>query len=94
MVKFPLKQIAGVAIEYLSNLADLAAPDAPTPEQIENVKGYVVPVYALAKTQGNKLVNSSENDLDDQVLDELVEICENVAKKYDFTLDATQIPLT
>jgi hypothetical protein len=93
-MQFPIKTIAKTLIEYLSNLVGLAIPGSVTPEQAKNVQNYVTPVYAAAKTIGNTLVNSSANDLDDEVLEELVQICENVAEKYGFELDATAIPLT
>lgn len=88
---FKLSSIIKAAIGAISNGLDLIAPDEMTLEQKESWQKIVGSTYAVAKNFGPKLVLSTENDLDDAVLNEMIEICENAAAKYDLKLDPTLI---
>lgn len=88
---FNLKDIIKAAIRAISNALQMVAPDEITPEEKAAWQKYVGGVYALAKNFGPDLVKASENDLDDEVLNELLEVCELAANKYGFQLDPTQL---
>jgi len=88
----PLKGMLELLIGYLSNLLELIAPGEITPEAKAQLQKFIPPVYALAKSFGVPLVNSTENDLDNVTLNEFVEICEIAAKKYGIELNAVVLP--
>ena len=90
MAMFDLKSIIKAAIKSISTGLQLIAPDEITDEERDKWQKYVGSAYALAVNFGPDLVAGSENDLDDIVLEELLEICELAAQKYNLDLDPTQ----
>ena len=91
MAIFNLSSVIKALIDAISKALEMIAPDQITPEEKAMWQKYVGPVYALAKNLGPGLVESTENDVDDAVLNELIEVCELAATKYGFTLDPTEL---
>ena len=86
-MKLPLGGMLSLGIGYLSNLVDVVSPDELTGETRKTVQKAVGTIYAAAKNWGPDAVASTENDLDDKVLTEAIEICQEVAIKYDLQLN-------
>lgn len=86
-MKLPLGGMLKLGVGYLSNLVDTVSPDELTGERRKTVQKAVGTIYAGAKNWGPDLVAGTENDLDDQILKEAIEICEQVAIKYDLQLN-------
>lgn len=86
-----IESIAKVLLNYLSNIVGAVLPDDPEEKEKETIKNSAISAYAIGKTFGSELVESTETEIDDKVLSELLESCEEAAKKYDFSLDATKI---
>ena len=86
-----LSAIAKIAIQYISDAVKFLEPDTITDHEKENVRNAAVTVYAVAKTYGRIGVESTATDLDDDVLNEVIQVGEEAAAKYGFSLDATQV---
>jgi len=69
-------------------------PGKITPEKVENIANISICGYAIGKTYGVKLVESTKTKIDDKLLKEGLEVCEDMASKYGFSLDATKIITT
>lgn len=83
-----VEQLAKVLLNYLSDIVSAVLPDEPTPEQLSMLTNSTVTAYAVAKTFGADIVESTENEIDDKILDELLESCEEAAVEYGFSLNA------
>jgi len=90
-MEFKISAIAVMLIGSISDLVNKFTPDEITEEEKEKVQKLAVPVYAVAKTYGADLVESTETDIDDQLLEEAIQICEEAADKYGFTLNAEEL---
>jgi hypothetical protein len=86
-MRLPLSGMLKLGVGYLSNLVNTVAPDELDPGTKKTVQKTVATIYTAAKNWGPDLVAASENDLDDEVLAEAIDICEEVAKKYDLQLN-------
>ena len=83
----PVGAIIKILIGYLSDVIKTLEPDEITPQAKENLQATVGILYSALKFYGKGLVLSTENDFDDAVYAEAVEICEQVAKKYQLELN-------
>ena len=86
-----VENIAKLLLNYLSDIVGKALPDNPEEKQLKNIKQAAIVAYAAAKTYGTDIVASTENDIDDKVLAELVESCEDASSKFEFSLNATDL---
>lgn len=83
-----IEQLAKGLLNYLSDIIGVALPDDPGEKELNTIKNSTVSAYAIAKTFGADIVESTENDIDDKVLEELIETCEDMSEKYAFSLNA------
>jgi len=90
-MKFPLGGIVKLLIGYISNIAGTVLPDDLDGRQKVWMQSSVGSAYAFAKNFGQQLVISTENDLDDKVLDELIEVCEMASEKYGIELNPENV---
>ena len=90
---FNLGLIVKAGIKAISNAVNMFAPNEITLEQKASLQKIVGTTYAAAKNIGPDLVASTENDLDDALLMEVIEICEQAAAKYGLELDPTVVPI-
>ena len=88
---FPVGVILKTLIGYISDLLEQVAPDELTEEQQKQVQNWVGTIYAALKNFGPELVESTETDLDDAVLSEMIEICELAADKYGLVLNPEEL---
>jgi hypothetical protein len=86
-MKFNLAGIAEILVQYVSNLVNMILPGELGADGIRGVQT----AYALAKIWGPHFVEQSSNTLDDAVLGELLEICEEAAKKFNFDLNPLEL---
>lgn len=86
-----IEKFAEVLLNYLSNIVGAALPDSPGEKELKLIKNSSISAYAVGKTFGAEIVESTENKIDDKVLAELLESCEETSKKYEFSLDATKL---
>ena len=84
---FKFDGVLKIAIGYLNSIVDKVTPDTITPEQKVTVQNYVGSAYAVLRNFGPDIVEKNNNDLDDEGLAELIEICEDLAEKYDLELN-------
>ena len=90
-MKFPLNGILMLVISYLSTIIASVLPEKLDPKQKVYMQTTMCSVYAVAKNFGQMLVVSTENDLDDQVLKEVIETCEEASAKYGIELNAKNV---
>lgn len=83
--------IAVFVIGYLSDAVKMFEPDTIPDNVKKNLQDALPVVYSLAKTYGKRAVESTENDLDDAAVNEVIQVCEEAAAKYSLTLDATKL---
>ena len=88
---FNVSSIIKSLIQYLSDALEVIAPDDVSLEVRVQLQKYVGVGYAVAKFLGPGLVASSENDLDDAILKELIDICEKASQVYGLELNAVAI---
>ena len=86
-----LEPIVKVLLNYLSNIVSQALPVEPSEKEYLIIKNSTISVYAISKTFGIEIVESTENEIDDKVLSELIESCEDAAKIYKFSLNAEEL---
>lgn len=87
----PLEAAIRFLIDQLSNMLNLIAPDELSEEERETMQKVVGSVYAAGKNFGPDLVQSSTTTIDDALLKELFEICEQAAEKYELQLNPVVI---
>ena len=83
----PLAGMLKPLIAFISDIVNQISPDQLTPEAKDELQKYVSTVYAAAKNFGPDLVAKTSNDLDDAILAEAIEICEQAATKYGLELN-------
>ena len=88
---FPLKGILKLVIEYISTIVATVLPDDLDPKQKVWMQTSMCSAYALAKNFGQTIVLSTENDLDDEVLQEVIQVCEEASDKYGIELNARNV---
>ena len=86
-----VENIAKVLLNYLSDIVGKALPDNPDEKALKNITQATIVAYAVAKTYGSDIVASTENEIDDKVLSELVESCDEASIKYNFSLNPQDI---
>ena len=89
--KLPVGSLIQIGIGYVSEIAERVSPDELSEEDAAKVQKWVGSVYAVLKNFGKDLVESTDNDLDDKGYEELVEVCEQAADRYNLQLDATSV---
>lgn len=87
----PLAGMLKPMIAFISDIVNQISPDQLTPEAQQELQKYIGTIYAAAKNFGPDLVAKSENDLDDAVLVEAIEICEQAAAKYGLELNPANL---
>lgn len=83
--------IVKFAIQYLSDAVKFVEPADLADNDKENLQDILLIVYGAVVGLGKKLAAKSTNDLDDAVVNELIQICQEAATKYGLTLDATKV---
>lgn len=88
-----LESLFNMAVGQVNEIVKSLAKDQEelTPEKIENIKNICICGYAIGKTYGIDLVESTKTKIDDKLLLEGLQICEDMESKYGFSLDATKI---
>ena len=86
----PVKGIIELLIGYLSDVVATMEPDELTEQGRKNVQMGVGILYAILKFAGQPLVETTATDIDDKIIAEGIEICEQAAQKYGLELDATK----
>lgn len=84
-----IEGLVKLLMNYTSDVIGAILPDEPTAEQRETIENTTLVAYAACKGFGKDIVADTENTYDDKAIDELLESCEETAKKYGFSLDAT-----
>jgi hypothetical protein len=90
-MSFPLGGMLKLGIGYISNIIETVAPDELTGNGRANVQKTVGILYAAVKNIGPDYVASTENDLDDAIMDEVIDVCESAAVKYGLELDPQEL---
>lgn len=87
----PLLAMLKPMIQYISTAVNQLTPDQLTPEAKAELQMYIGTVYSAAKNFGPMLVAKTTNDLDDAILVEAIEICEQAATKYGLELNPVNL---
>lgn len=82
-----IENLVKLLMNYASNIIEKVLPDEPTEQQIETIANTTLVTYAACKGFGNDIVADTENTYDDKAIEELIDSCEKVAIKYNFSLD-------
>ena len=90
-MKFPLNAIIGLVVAYISNIVATVLPDELDEKQKVWMQSTIGSLYAIAKNFGQQLVAGTENDLDDKVLKEIIQVCEEASIKYGLELNAENV---
>lgn len=84
-----IEQAVKWILNYASNIVDKSLPENPEPNELELIQNTTLVAYSAAKGFGVDIVEDTENEYDDKMIEELIESCENTSKRYGFSLDAT-----
>ena len=87
----PAKAILSLLIGYLSDVVAALEPDELTEQGKKNLQMGVGVGYAIFKFAGKELAEGTATDIDDKLVAEGIEICEQAAVKYGLELDATAV---
>ncbi len=87
----PLAAMLKPAIAFISDVVAQLSPDDLTPEATKELQMYIGTFYSAAKNLGPMLVAKTDNDIDDLILTELIEVCEQAATKYGLELNPTNL---
>lgn len=86
-----IAQAVKFILNYTSNIVAQVLPDNPDEKELETMHNTAIVAYAAAKGFGKDIAASTENTYDDKAISELIQSCEEAAKKYNFTLNAEEL---
>lgn len=87
----PLASMLKPMIAFISDIVNQISPDQLTPGAKIELQKYIGTIYAAARNFGPDLVAKTDNDLDDAILVEAIEICEQAATKYGLELNPVNL---
>ena len=82
-----IESIVKVLLNYSSDVIAKVLPDDPDEKQLDYIKNSAIVTYHACRTFGLQIVESTENDIDDKILSELLESCKEAGLKYGFSLN-------